>query len=112
MYDIDHLIFQEYSGQTGYGTMPYFVGKQYGNGWLRNIARIAFPFRRKALGFVGNVAMNTASDLIHNENKTVGEALSENAIAAVKNVVKRKAPPPSNSTINGSGFTKRRKLIV
>ena len=112
MYDIDHLILQEYSGQTGYGTMPYFVGKQYGNGWLRNIARIAFPFLRKALGFVGNVAMNTAGDLIHNENKTVGEALSENAIAAVKNVVKRKAPPPSNSTINGSGFTKRRKLIV
>jgi len=111
MYDIDHLILQEYSGQTGYGSLPYFVGNQYGNGWLRNIARFAFPFLKKALGFVGNVAVNTAGDLINDESKSFGTTLRDNTVSAAKQVMKRKAPSHA-STINGSGFSKRRKLIV
>ena len=39
--------FQAYSGEIDKsqygGALPYFVGKQYGNGWLRTVARIAFP---------------------------------------------------------------------
>ena len=107
MYDIDRLILHEYSGQTGYGTLPYFVGKQYGTGWLRNIARFAFPFLKKALGAFGNFAMNTAEDLIHNENRSFGQAAAENAIKEVNKATKR----PS-TTINGSGLKKKPKLII
>jgi hypothetical protein len=109
MYDIDQLIIHEYSGQTGYGSLPYFVGRQYGQGWLRNIARVAFPFLKKALGFVGNIASNTAEDLIHNENKSFADSLKEHAVGEVQRVLKRKP----DSTINrGGSLRKRPKLIV
>ena len=33
-----------YSGPIQGGVdLPYFVGKQYGNGWLRTLGRFAFP---------------------------------------------------------------------
>lgn len=111
MYDIDQLILQEYSGQTGYGTLPYFVGKQYGTGWLRNIARFAFPFLRKALGALGNFTMNTADDLIQNENKSWKDTVTDNVMKEASNIMKRKTPS-TGSTINGRGITKRRKLII
>lgn len=106
MYDIDKLILQEYSGQSGYGSLPYFAGRQYGTGWFRNIARVAFPFLRKALGFVGNVAANTAQDMINDENKKLGSTLVEHATNELSRAVKRRG-----STINTSD-EKRPKLIV
>ena len=38
---MDNSIVEAYSRQDG-GDLPYLVGKQYGSGWLRTIARIAF----------------------------------------------------------------------
>jgi len=125
MYEIDKLILQEYSGQNGYGSLPYFVGQQYGTGWLRNIARMAFPFLKRALGVVGNIAVNTAGDLIHDENKSVGQTLLDNAVNETRNAfnrnnnnntstshrgrgLKRRLTPLS---INRGGITKNRKLI-
>ena len=29
------------------GDLPYFVGKQYGGGWLKTIGRFAFPIIKK-----------------------------------------------------------------
>lgn len=108
MSDLDKLIFQEYSSQSGNGSMPYFVGKQYGGGWLRNIARFAFPFVKKALGFVGNIASNTAEDVINNEGTNVGQALKKHAVAETKRVWKRRKVPINRSV----AANKRRKLII
>jgi hypothetical protein len=122
MYDIDKLILNEYSGQTGYGSLPYFVGKQYGTGWLRNIVRMAFPFLRKALGVVGNIAVNTAGDLVNDENKKVGPTILEHTVNETRNAFSRKPPSTlirgngikrkSLTSINGGGVSKRRKLII
>ena len=122
MYDIDKLILNEYSGQTGYGSLPYFVGKQYGTGWLRNIVRMAFPFLRKALGVVGNIAVNTAGDLVNDENKKVGPTILEHTVNETRNAFNRKPPSAlirgngikrkSLTSINGGGVSKRRKLII
>ena len=118
MCDIDKLILHEYSGQNGYGSLPYFVGKQYGTGWLRNIARMAFPFLRKALGVVGNIAVNTAGDLINDENRTVGKTLLEHTVNETRNAFNRNAPargrgirrkPPLS--INRGGVSKNRNTI-
>ena len=120
MYDIDKLILHEYSGQDGYGSLPYFVGKQYGTGWLRNIIRMAFPFLRKALGVVGNIAVNTAGDLVNDENKSVGSTLLENTVKETRNAFNRKPSTPLRGqgfkrrkllSINGGGVSKKRKLI-
>ena len=121
MYDIDKLILNEYSGQTGYGSLPYFVGKQYGTGWLRNIVRMAFPFLRNALGVVGNIAVNTAGDLVNDENKKVGPTILEHTVNETRNAFNRKPSTlirgngikrKSLISINGGGVSKRRKLII
>ena len=49
----------------GGGDLPFFVGKQRGGGWLRTLARFAFPILRRVLG----VATNTAEDVIVNRKK-------------------------------------------
>ena len=59
---ISDSITQAYS-QTG-GDLPYFVGKQYGSGWLRTLARVAFPIIKRVV----SVAGRTANDVI-NSNK-------------------------------------------
>jgi len=68
-----------YSGQGGSGSLPFFVGKQYGTGWLRSLARLAFPILKKAVGSAGNVASNTADDLLENR-KSFKESLKDNTI--------------------------------
>ena len=89
-----------YSGQDGSGSLPYFVGRQYGTGWLQNLARIAFPIIRKVVGHAGSIAANTAEDLI-SSRKTFGQSLRDNAVHEVGKVfsVKRKVPTAAK-TIN------------
>jgi hypothetical protein len=60
----DKLITQSYSGPQYGGDLPYFVGKQYGSGWLRRIAKFAFPIIRRIVSGLGTVAANTAEDMI------------------------------------------------
>lgn len=110
---LDHLILNEYSSQSGHGALPYFVGKQYGAGWLRNVARFAFPFVKKALGAVGNIASNTAQDLIENEDQTIGQTLKKHALNEASRVLKRKV----DSTINkvapkAKRLATKRNLII
>ena len=79
MYSKRDAIAYAYSGQDGGGGMPYFIGRQYGSGWLRNLARIAFPILKKVAGFAGNVAFNTAEDMIENR-KSFTQSLKDNAL--------------------------------
>ena len=98
-----------YSGQDGSGSLPYYVGKQYGTGWLQSLARIAFPILRKVVGHAGTIAANTAEDLISNR-KAFGESLRDNTVHEVGKVfsMKRKAAAAKqpSKTIN----SKRKRI--
>ena len=75
-------IFSLYStGQTG-GDLPYFIGKQYGSGWLRTIGRFALPILKR----IGSFGMKTAKDIIDNNGKVL-PTLKSNAMAELGNVV-------------------------
>jgi hypothetical protein len=78
----DRDIISLYSqGQQG-GELPYFIGKQYGSGWLRTLARLAFPILKR----FGKVAVNTAKDVVMN-NKEVLPTIKEHAINAASKVI-------------------------
>ena len=62
---MDKAIINAYLKPMSGGELPYFVGKQYGNGWLRTIGRLAFPILRRIAG----VAADTAEDVIVKEKK-------------------------------------------
>ena len=49
-----------YSTPQNGGELPYFVGKQYGSGWLRTLGRLAFPIIKR----LGRMALGTASDVL------------------------------------------------
>ena len=88
---MDDAVTQAYSGQYG-GDLPYFVGKQFGGGgWLKSLARIAFPVLRG----IASIAANTAEDVIVRE-KEVLPALRDNALNKITSVV----APRAASTIN------------
>ena len=112
MFDIDQLIIKEYSGQSGYGTLPYFSARQSGTGWLRNIAKFAFPFLRKAVGAVGNIAANTAEDVITGQNKSIGSALKQNAIKEVSRIIGKRKAPSNTAIINIKAKKPKRQLII
>ena len=78
-----------YSGQDGNGSLPYFVGKQYGGGWLKSLARIAFPILKRVVGAAGNIAANTAEDMLENRKK-FKQSLRDNAVGEAKRVFNRK----------------------
>jgi hypothetical protein len=68
-------------GQQG-GELPYFIGKQYGSGWLRTIGRFAFPILRR----LGIMAADTAEDVLMH-NKKVLPTIKEHAINAAGNIL-------------------------
>ena len=77
---ISDSITEAYS-QEG-GDLPFFVGKQYGSGWLRTLARIAFPILKRVV----RVAGRTADDVI-NANKNWKTSLQDNAMDEVGEAV-------------------------
>lgn len=93
-------IVQAYS-QSG-GDLSYFVGKQYGAGWLRTLGRIAFPIFKKLI----NVAGNTAEDVLVRE-KPVLSSLRDNALQEVSDTFLSKSDTPKAS-INSRQNLKRR----
>ena len=84
---MDDAIVQLYSGQVG-GDLSYFVGKQYGSGWLRTLARFAFPILKRLLG----VATNTADDVIMKKKKLF-PSLGKNAMNEINNAMSGSALP-------------------
>ncbi len=80
----------------GGGDLPFFVGKQYGGGWMRTLARFAFPILRRVLG----VATNTAEDVIVNRQK-FGQALRDNSMKEVRRFMGgKRARGRTRSSIN------------
>ena len=71
-----------YSKSQQGGELPYFVGKQYGTGWFRNIARFAFPIVKR----IGQAIYNTASDVIMRKRPLL-PSLKNNAIEAAGSVL-------------------------
>ena len=84
---MDKVITQIYSGQGG-GDLPFFVGKQYGSGWLRTLAKFAFPILKRIFG----VASNTAEDVIM-KDKSFLPSLGKNAVSELHNVMSGRALP-------------------
>ena len=74
---VDSEIVRVYS-QAGEG-LPFFVGKQYGSGWLRTLARVAFPILKK----VGQVALNTAKDVVA-DKRPILPSLVKNVASELK----------------------------
>lgn len=101
---LDVNVVKTYSEQDG-GDLPYFIGKQYGSGWLRTLGRFAFPILKK----VARVAGNVAQDALVNE-KPILESLRDNTINEVASTM---ANPSSLMPINASKkqpmTTKRRR---
>jgi hypothetical protein len=114
---MNEAIFRTYSGEDDVyndqigGALPFFVGKQYGGGWLNSLARIAFPILQKFLGIAGNVAQDTAKQVIYN-NRPIMDALKSSAVNAVTSygISKMTTPsPPSperKKNTKGHGFLK------
>ena len=104
-------IVQAYSQGGGGGDLPYFVGKQYGSGWLRTIGRFAFPLIKRAMKVFGN----TAEDVLVNE-KPVLTSLRDNALNELSILKGNGVDPMAAATgvtvpptsINGSRKRRRR----
>ena len=84
---MDEVITQVYSGQSG-GDLPFFVGKQYGSGWLRTLAKFAFPILKRIFG----VASKTAEDVIMKDESFL-PSLGKNTLSEVQNVMTGRAMP-------------------
>lgn len=66
-----------YSDAQQGGELPYFVGKQYGSGWLSALGKYAFPILQE----IGNKLKRTAVEAI--------PKISETAVSAIENYGKR-----------------------
>jgi hypothetical protein len=119
-----------YSRPQQGGELPYFVGKQYGSGWLRTIGRIALPILRKlglsaAKAATGALAA-TATDVLM-KKANLGQSLKNNAIIAAKQTLptiktealglinkidsrKRKSGSQSKRGSHSKSINKHRKL--
>ena len=92
-----------YSQSQQGGELPYFIGKHYGTGWLRNIARFAFPILKR----LGRAAVNTASGVIM-KNKSTLPSLKTHATEEVGAVISSLIST-SKSTSSKANINKRRK---
>ena len=83
----DQVIYQAYlpqsANQAG-GDLPYFVGRQYGSGWLGTLARVAFPILKKIAG----IASHAAEDVIYRD-KPVKDAIVDNTMGAINKFVQK-----------------------
>ena len=97
---MDTTITKAYSGgnvdDQGGGDLPYFIGKQYGSGWLRTLGRFAFPILKKVARVVGR----SAQDAIVHE-RPILESLRNNALNEVTSTLANPSSLlPSSSSIN------------
>lgn len=109
---MNSAIFHAYNGdendQVG-GELPYFVGKQYGNGWLRNLAKVAFPILKRIVGVAGRAAQ----DVIYNE-RPILDAVKDSAVNALTSFTATKAGEMINrdgERRQGAGLSHSRSTI-
>ena len=99
-----------YSGQDGAGSLPYFVGRQYGAGWLRSLARIAFPILKRVVGVAGNIASNTAQEMIDNRSgKSFTQSLKDNALSEAGRLLKGHGRRRKRKAGGATTTTKRKR---
>lgn len=99
-------------GQIGGASLPYFQGgRQYGAGWLRTIARMVFPIAKQALGMVGNVAANTARDLI-DDRKGFKQSIKDNAMSEATRLVGNVASNSFGNKRKASSINKPRVKVT
>ena len=79
----DREILQAYDGEQEGGDLAYFVGKQYGSGWLRTLGRIAFPILKRVVRVAGNVAQ----DKLNDPDKPILNSIRDNALSEVASAV-------------------------
>ena len=72
-------------GQDG-GELAYFVGKQYGSGWLRTLGRFAFPLIKRVVRVAGRVAQ----DKLDNPDMPVLNSIRDNTLNKVARTVGKK----------------------
>ena len=111
--EIEHAYDGSDAGQGG-GELAYFVGKQYGSGWLRTLGRFAFPILKRVVRVAGNVA----KDALNKPEKPILSSLRDNALSEVARTAgdvigtsinrgsKRKPVP---DFFNNNNKTKRRR---
>ena len=75
----DPNIIDIYSQPQQGGELQYFVGKQYGSGWLKTLGRLAFPILKRIGRFLGKAA----KDILVNK-RPVLESLKRNAMDEVE----------------------------
>ena len=92
-------IVDSYSSSQDGGELPYFVGKQYGSGWLKTIGRFAMPLLKR----LGRIGMKTAKDVIMNDAKIL-PSLKANAISDFQDVI-----PKVNSMLGDITNVRKRK---
>mgnify|MGYP003487397891 FL=1 len=107
---VDNDIIDLYSAAQRGGELPYFVGKQYGSGWLKTIGRFALPILKR----LGGIFYKTATDVVSKDSKILptlasyaGDELAKVAPNLFENnvVTKRKMESTPRKGIN-----KRRKM--
>lgn len=100
----DAQVTKFYSGPNmSGGDLPYFVGKQYGSGWLKTLGRFAFPLLRK----VANVALNTGQDVV--QGRDWKESLRDNTMSEVGRLIQSRPRSKGKTSINkrkNSGLAK------
>ena len=98
-----------YSKNQQGGELTFFVGKQYATGWLRTIARMAFPILKR----LGIIAANTASDVIMKDQKVL-PSLKQNVQDALgyknEDVVTVPTQRKRKKKFGMKSMNKRRKL--
>lgn len=97
----DNDIINLYSGAQNGGELPYFVGKQYGSGWLKTIGRFALPILKR----IGSVLFRTATDVVNDKEAKVLPTLANYAGQEMSKVIEKRKPTTSQTGIN-----KRRKM--
>ena len=99
----DAEIVSIYSRPQEGGALQYFVGKQYGTGWLRTLGRIAFPILKR----FGIVAAKTAQDVLYNDQKVL-PSLKRNALEVAGKIIPGLSESNDKQTQEGIGITRRK----
>ena len=96
---MDQTLIKIYSQPMMGGELPYFQGRQHGNGWLRTLGKLAFPIVKRAAKGIATMAADTAEDVIVRENKFL-PSLQANARAAASNFLRGKSLKRKRQSIN------------
>jgi len=97
---MDNNLISIYSGPQSGGELPYFIGKQYGSGWLKTLGRFAIPILKR----LGGVAFRTAKDVI-TKDKPILSSLKSNILSEAADIL-----PGIKNMISGPPRALKRRM--